>query len=164
MPVSCSIAGSTGCVRLECPIRMPTTSDAASAPAATSAARTTPQGALVPLAEQDRSRWDAAAVAEGVALVTAALRRGRVGELRPPMPDGALPQAAGAVDVLVAVDVPEPGALTARPDERLGGLSDDGVRMDHVCPVERGQVSHTAFLTVLSVVYSSIVCGPCSKP
>ncbi len=36
-------------------------------------ARTRPDGAVVPLAEQDRSRWDAAMIAEGVALVTAAL-------------------------------------------------------------------------------------------
>ncbi len=43
------------------------------------AARTTPDGALVPMAEQDRSRWDAAAIAEGVALVSAALPRGQVG-------------------------------------------------------------------------------------
>ena len=32
-------------------------------------ARTTPEGAMVPLDEQDRSRWDAALVAEGLALV-----------------------------------------------------------------------------------------------
>ncbi len=38
------------------------------------------RGELVPLAEQDRSRWDAALVAEGVALIEEALRRGRVGE------------------------------------------------------------------------------------
>ena len=37
------------------------------------AARTGPDGELVPLAEQDRSRWDRDAVAEGVALVTEAL-------------------------------------------------------------------------------------------
>ncbi len=36
-------------------------------------ARTRPDGTLVPLAEQDRSRWDAAAIAEGIALVTDAL-------------------------------------------------------------------------------------------
>ncbi|MGQ0574232.1 MAG: RNA polymerase sigma factor [Pseudonocardia sp.] len=36
-------------------------------------ARTRPDGSLVPLAEQDRTRWDAAAIAEGVELVTAAL-------------------------------------------------------------------------------------------
>lgn len=46
---------------------------------ARSAARTAPDGSLVPLAEQDRSRWDRAAIAEGVALLTAALPRGRVG-------------------------------------------------------------------------------------
>lgn len=37
------------------------------------AARTGPGAELVPLAEQDRSRWDRAAIAEGVALVTEAL-------------------------------------------------------------------------------------------
>jgi RNA polymerase sigma factor (sigma-70 family) len=39
-------------------------------------ARTGPDGTLVPLAEQDRSLWDAAAVAEGTALVEAALQGG----------------------------------------------------------------------------------------
>ncbi|RKE20171.1 RNA polymerase sigma factor [Streptomyces sp. TLI_171] len=42
-------------------------------------ARTGPDGELVPLAEQDRSRWDAAAIAEGTALVERALPAGRVG-------------------------------------------------------------------------------------
>ncbi|MFI6331834.1 RNA polymerase sigma factor [Micromonospora chersina] len=37
------------------------------------AARTGPGGELVPLAEQDRTRWDRAGIAEGVALVTEAL-------------------------------------------------------------------------------------------
>ncbi|MEV4479572.1 RNA polymerase sigma factor [Micromonospora coxensis] len=37
------------------------------------AARTGPGGELVPLAEQDRTRWDRTAIAEGVALVTEAL-------------------------------------------------------------------------------------------
>ncbi len=36
-------------------------------------ARTSPGGELVPLAEQDRSRWDQALIAEGVAMVTGAL-------------------------------------------------------------------------------------------
>jgi RNA polymerase sigma factor (sigma-70 family) len=43
-------------------------------------ARTGPDGELVPLAEQDRSLWDRALVAEGVALVSAALPKGAVGE------------------------------------------------------------------------------------
>ncbi|WP_446219901.1 RNA polymerase sigma factor [Micromonospora sp. IBHARD004] len=42
-------------------------------------ARTTPDGALVPLAEQDRSNWDRKLIANGVALVTEALARGPVG-------------------------------------------------------------------------------------
>jgi RNA polymerase sigma factor (sigma-70 family) len=42
-------------------------------------ARTGPDGALVPLAEQDRSRWDAAAIAEGVGLITEALARAPIG-------------------------------------------------------------------------------------
>ncbi len=43
-------------------------------------ARTGPGGELVPLAEQDRTRWDRALIAEGVALITGALGQGRMGE------------------------------------------------------------------------------------
>jgi RNA polymerase sigma factor (sigma-70 family) len=43
-------------------------------------ARTGPGGELIPLAEQDRTRWDRALIAEGVALVTGALAQGMVGE------------------------------------------------------------------------------------
>ncbi len=46
---------------------------------ARSAARTGPAGELVSLADQDRSRWNRAAIAEGVTLVTRALPRGPVG-------------------------------------------------------------------------------------
>jgi RNA polymerase sigma factor (sigma-70 family) len=42
-------------------------------------ARTRPDGGLVPMAEQDRSRWNARDIAEGVALVTEALPRGATG-------------------------------------------------------------------------------------
>ena len=42
-------------------------------------ARTAPDGALIPLAEQDRGRWDSAAIAEGVRLVRGALSAGMVG-------------------------------------------------------------------------------------
>ena len=47
---------------------------------ARSPARTTGDGTLVPLAEQDRSRWDGDLIAEGAALVTGALRQGRIGQ------------------------------------------------------------------------------------
>ena len=43
-------------------------------------ARTGPDGELVPLAEQDRTRWDQELVAEGVALITDALAEGALGE------------------------------------------------------------------------------------
>ncbi|MGY1745031.1 RNA polymerase sigma factor [Blastococcus sp. SYSU D00695] len=43
-------------------------------------ARTAPDGSLVPLAAQDRSRWDTAAITEGVAVLQAALSRDRLGE------------------------------------------------------------------------------------
>jgi RNA polymerase sigma factor (sigma-70 family) len=46
------------------------------------AARTSPDGALVPLAEQDRSLWDGAAIREGVALAEAALSAGPLGPYR----------------------------------------------------------------------------------
>ncbi|MEV4813846.1 RNA polymerase sigma factor [Micromonospora avicenniae] len=42
-------------------------------------ARIGPHGELIPMAEQDRSRWKSDQIAEGVALVTAALPRGPVG-------------------------------------------------------------------------------------
>ncbi|MDB4996626.1 MAG: polymerase sigma-70 factor, subfamily protein [Myxococcaceae bacterium] len=43
------------------------------------AARSGPDGELIPLDEQDRASWDRAAIAEGVALVTEALSQGAVG-------------------------------------------------------------------------------------
>ncbi len=46
------------------------------------ASRTTGEGALVPLAEQDRSRWDTASIAEGVAILQRALSRDRLGEFQ----------------------------------------------------------------------------------
>jgi RNA polymerase sigma factor (sigma-70 family) len=42
-------------------------------------ARSTSAGDLIPLDEQDRGLWDRAEIAEGVALVTAALSRGAIG-------------------------------------------------------------------------------------
>ncbi|MBF6176453.1 RNA polymerase sigma factor [Nocardia blacklockiae] len=44
------------------------------------ASRTGPGGSLVPLAEQDRSRWDTGMIAEGVTILQAALARDRLGE------------------------------------------------------------------------------------
>ncbi len=46
------------------------------------AARSGPLGELIPLDQQDRARWDRAAIEEGTALVTAALGRSAVGPYR----------------------------------------------------------------------------------
>ncbi|MEU0038637.1 DUF6596 domain-containing protein [Streptomyces sp. NPDC006333] len=46
------------------------------------AARTAPDGSLVPLAQQDRGRWDTESIAEGVAILQAALARDRLGEFQ----------------------------------------------------------------------------------
>lgn len=46
------------------------------------AARTAPDGGLVPLAEQDRGRWDTRLIAEGIEMLQAALARDRLGEFQ----------------------------------------------------------------------------------
>jgi predicted RNA polymerase sigma factor len=45
-------------------------------------ARTAPDGSLVPLAEQDRGRWETRLIAEGVEVLQAALARDRLGEFQ----------------------------------------------------------------------------------
>ncbi|MBX3286779.1 MAG: RNA polymerase subunit sigma-24 [Actinobacteria bacterium] len=46
------------------------------------ASRSGPDGRIVPLAEQDRTRWDTDLVAEGVAILQAALAQDRLGEFQ----------------------------------------------------------------------------------
>ncbi|MFJ9443791.1 RNA polymerase sigma factor [Kitasatospora sp. NPDC101235] len=46
------------------------------------AGRTGPDGALVPLAEQDRGRWDTGLIAEGIGILRTALARDRLGEFQ----------------------------------------------------------------------------------
>ncbi|MFF3016582.1 RNA polymerase sigma factor [Streptomyces sp. NPDC057939] len=46
------------------------------------AARTAPDGSLVPLAEQDRGRWDTGLITEGIGILRAALARDRLGEFQ----------------------------------------------------------------------------------
>jgi predicted RNA polymerase sigma factor len=58
-------------------------------------ARTGADGELIPLAEQDRTRWDRPAISEGLALITAALRRGQVGEYQVQAAIAALHDQAG---------------------------------------------------------------------
>jgi len=61
-------------------------------------ARTRPDGALVPLAEQDRERWDRRAIAEGVGLVTETLSRGRAGPYQVQAAIAALHDEAGRAE------------------------------------------------------------------
>jgi len=79
------------------------------------ATRTTPDGRLLLLEEQDRSRWDRQAIAEGSELVVGALRRGRAGRftlqaaiaaVHAEAPDYAetdWPEVLGLYDALLAV-------------------------------------------------------------
>ncbi|HEY3684969.1 MAG TPA: sigma-70 family RNA polymerase sigma factor [Streptosporangiaceae bacterium] len=46
------------------------------------AGRTDPDGGLIPLADQDRARWDTRLIAEGVAILQTALSRDRLGEFQ----------------------------------------------------------------------------------
>lgn len=62
------------------------------------AARTGPAGELIPLDEQDRSRWDSAQIAEGTALVGAALAEGAPGPYQLQAAIAALHDDAAHVD------------------------------------------------------------------
>ena len=71
------------------------------------AARMTPAGALVPLGEQDRSRWDTRLIAEGVAILQSALARDRLGEYQAQAAIAALhadAQTAGETDWVQIVE------------------------------------------------------------
>ena len=87
------------------------------------AARMTPAGALVPLGEQDRSRWDTRLIAEGVAILQAALARDRLGEYQAQAAIAALhadAQTAAETDWVQIVEwYDELDRLTGNPVVRL---------------------------------------------
>nr|WSW65768.1 RNA polymerase sigma factor [Streptomyces sp. NBC_00995] len=72
------------------------------------AARTGPDGALVPLAEQDRTRWDHRLVTEGVDLISRTLPKGQVGPYQVQAAIAAVHDEAAHVD---ATDWPQILAL-----------------------------------------------------
>jgi RNA polymerase sigma factor (sigma-70 family) len=86
-------------------------------------ARTAADGTLVPLAEQDRSRWDTGAIAEGVAILQLALSRDRLGEFQAQAAIAALHADApstGETDWVQVVEwYDELVALTGSPVARL---------------------------------------------
>jgi RNA polymerase sigma factor (sigma-70 family) len=61
-------------------------------------ARTAADGSLVPMAEQDRSLWDRAAIDEGIGLITAALPRGATGPYQLQAAIAALHDEAESID------------------------------------------------------------------
>ncbi|WP_307834794.1 RNA polymerase sigma factor [Paractinoplanes lichenicola] len=87
------------------------------------ASRTGPGGRLVPLAEQDRSRWDTTLIAEGVDILQAALARDRLGEYQAQAAIAALhadaPSAAETDWVQIVEWYDELLELTASPVVRL---------------------------------------------
>jgi RNA polymerase sigma factor (sigma-70 family) len=87
------------------------------------AARTTPDGSLVLLAEQDRGRWDTESIAEGVETLQAALARDRLGEFQAQAAIAALhadaPTAAATDWVQIVEWYDELARLTDNPVVRL---------------------------------------------
>ena len=59
-------------------------------------ARTGPDGELIPLTKQDRTLWDQAEIAEGIALLTAALSKGSIGPYQLQAAIAAVHDEAGA--------------------------------------------------------------------
>jgi RNA polymerase sigma factor (sigma-70 family) len=83
-------------------------------------ARAGPHGELIPMAEQDRSRWNAARIAEGVALITGVLGRGPAG---PYQLQAAIAAVHDEAPAAVATDWPQILALY----ELLMQISDNPV-------------------------------------
>lgn len=93
------------------------------------AARTGPGGELIPMAEQDRARWDAAQIREGVELVTGSLARGPAGPYQLQAAIAALHDEAPTAE---ATDWPQIMALY----DVLLRLSDNPVvRLNHAVAV-----------------------------
>ena len=126
-------------------------------------ARTGPAGELVPLDEQDRTRWDSELIAEGSERVERAMRRGRVGAYQLQAAVAAVhaeaadwqdtdwPQIAGLYEVLAQVD-PSPVvalnravALGEAGEPRAGlalldALDGEARRLGHRLPAARGHL------------------------
>jgi RNA polymerase sigma factor (sigma-70 family) len=96
-------------------------------------ARTAADGALIPMAEQDRGLWNAGYIAEGVALITAALPRGATGPYQLQAAIAALHDEAPSAE---ATDWPQIRALY----ELLLRISDNPVvALNHAVAVAMAQ-------------------------
>ncbi|SCF13420.1 RNA polymerase, sigma subunit, ECF family [Micromonospora coriariae] len=96
-------------------------------------ARIGPHGELVPMAEQDRGRWRADQIAEGVALITAALPRGIVGPYQ-------LQAAIAAVhDEAPSAEDTDWAQITALYEVLLGISDNPVVALNHAVAVAMGR-------------------------
>jgi RNA polymerase sigma factor (sigma-70 family) len=93
------------------------------------AARSGPLGELIPMAEQDRGRWDASLIAEGVSLITRALPRGPVGPYQLQAAIAAIHDEAPTAD---ATDWPQ---ITALYELLMQVLDNPVVALNHVVAV-----------------------------
>lgn len=87
------------------------------------ASRTGPGGRLVPLAEQDRSRWDTGLIAEGVTVLQTALARDRLGEYQAQAAIAALHADASTAAETDWVQIVEWYDETAAPHRQSGGAA-----------------------------------------
>ncbi len=100
-------------------------------------ARTGPGGELIPMAEQDRSRWHADSITEGVALITAALPHGATGPYQLQAAVAALHDEAPDAD---ATDWPQIATLYTL----LLRISDNPVvRLNHAVAAAMAHGPHT---------------------
>jgi RNA polymerase sigma factor (sigma-70 family) len=105
-------------------------------------ARTGPDGELITMAEQDRGRWDRDSIAEGVALVTDALRRGAAGPYQLQAAIAAIHDEAPNAE---ATDWPQIVALY----ELLMRLADNPVvRLNHAVAVAMVRGPHAGLALV----------------
>ena len=98
------------------------------------AARTDADGLLVPLAEQDRSRWDPRLIEEGVGLISRTLGRGPVGPYQLQAAIAAVHDEAATADdtdwpqILALYDVLRAGLARAGGHAQPGRRGGDGAR------------------------------------
>jgi RNA polymerase sigma factor (sigma-70 family) len=97
------------------------------------AARAGPHGELIPMAEQDRTLWNAASIAEGVRLVTDALQRGTPGPYQ-------LQAAIAAVhDEAPSMEAPDWPQIVALYEVLLQASNNPVVELNHAVAVGMAQ-------------------------
>jgi predicted RNA polymerase sigma factor len=122
-------------------------------------ARTRPDGSLVPLAEQDRGRWDTRLIAEGVDVLQAALARDRLGEFQAQAAIAALHADARSADETDWVQIVEwydelvrlTGSPVARLNRAVAVGAADGPRagLAALAELDPGLPRHTAVAAYL---------------